>query len=577
MSFWFIEDAVRLAREKAEIAKLREESWLKGAAWTLDGNLLALDVDLEVHEQPYHLRMTYPTLFPACPPAVRPYGDDDGVRLSRHQYGGGDLCLEWGQDTWLPEITGADILRSAHKLLHTENPKNSAQPHGEVATRHALTQGQEVRSSLFRVLVPASLTALFDTLQAPTVARATGWMQPGQERPFTYAIETVELEPDMWACPEHAPFKPKYPTMLTGVIVKTDLDVVLRNIKNLSDLAASLNLESLVQEDNSISFVLLSSGDRLQVAYANPTGELYEAAVIRTDDQGRREPPAFDGLHQKKVGVVGAGSAGSKIAITLARSGVGNFVLVDDDVFIPQNVKRHTLTWTSVGENKVDALSTQIRQVSANARVDVRRMRLTSQESASGSAGALDALADCDLIIDATADASTLNQISLIVARDSKPLVWLEVYAGGIGGMIARHRPSRDPDPKRMRAAFNSFTLAASTEEPPRAIGAYMAQGPDGEPVIASDADVSVVAHAAAEMAIDILIEQEPSRFPYSMYLIGLARGWVFQQPFHTIPIDVGEPKPKTLTDEEQQANAEMLAFVEDLLKKATSDGNVPA
>lgn len=52
MSFWFIEDAVRLEREKTEIAKLREESWLKGAAWTLDGNLLALDVDLEVHEQP---------------------------------------------------------------------------------------------------------------------------------------------------------------------------------------------------------------------------------------------------------------------------------------------------------------------------------------------------------------------------------------------------------------------------------------------------------------------------------------------------------------------------------------------
>ncbi len=577
MSFWFIEDAVRLEREKTEIAELSEESWLKGAAWMLDGNLLALDVDLEVHEQPYHLRMTYPTLFPACPPAVRPHGDDDAMRLSSHQYVGGDLCLEWGQDTWLPEITGADVLRSAHKLLDTENPKNTAQPHGEVATRHALTQGQEFRSSLFRVLVPASLAALFDTIQAPTVARATGWMQPGQERPVTYVIEAVELEPDPWTCPEHVPFKPKHIATSAGVIVKTDLVIILRNVENLSDLATTLNLEPLVCEGDSISFVLLSSCGRLQAAYANASGDLYEAAAVKTGDLGRRDPLAFDRLRQKKVGVVGAGSAGSKIALTLARSGVANFVIVDDDVFVPQNVKRHTLTWSSVGENKVDALSTQIRQVSANAKVDVRRMRLTSQESASGSAGALNALTDCDLIIDATADATTLNQVSVIAARDSKPLVWLEVYAGGIGGMIARHRPNRDPDPKTMRAVFNRFTQAASADEPPRAIGAYMAQGPEGEPVIASDADVSVIAHAAAEMAIDILVEQEPSKFPYSMYLIGLTRGWVFEQPFHTIPINVGEPKPATPTDEEQQANAGMVAFVEELLNKAKNDGNVTA
>jgi molybdopterin/thiamine biosynthesis adenylyltransferase len=491
----------------------------------------------------------------------------------------GDLCLEWGPDTWLPEITGADVLRSAHKLLETENPKNTTQPHGEVASRHALTPGQELRSVTFRVLVPASIIALIGKFETQTVARTKGWSQPGQERPITYVIESVECGSNAWTCPEHAPFKPKYGGSFSGVIIKTDKDVGLGTIQNTSDLATALGSENLFyqSEDDAVRFLLLSRHGTLQAAYVSSAGDLYRAGVVKTDDGGRREPVSFDLLRDRKIGVVGAGSAGSKIAMTLARSGVRSFVLVDDDIFIPQNVKRHTLTWNSVGENKADALSTQIRQVSPDANVDVRRMRLDGQECASGVAGVLDALARCDLIIDAAADANTINQLSFIAERDSKPVIWLEIYAGGLGGMIARHRPGLDPDPRAMRAAFNSYTQTATEESAPRALGAYAAEGPNGEPVIASDADVSIIAHAAAEMALDILTEQEPSKFPSSMYLIGLARGWVFDQPFHTIPIDVGLPKELPSAEASRQANDEMLAFVEDLLEKAKNDGNVTA
>jgi hypothetical protein len=43
-------------------------------------------------------------------------------------------------------------------------------------------------------------------------------------------------------------------------------------------------------------------------------------------------------------------------------------------------------------------------------------------------------------------------------------------------------------------------------------------------------------------MAIDMLIPREPSAFPNSVYLIGLAKGWIFEKPFETYPIDVGGP-----------------------------------
>jgi hypothetical protein len=40
-------------------------------------------------------------------------------------------------------------------------------------------------------------------------------------------------------------------------------------------------------------------------------------------------------------------------------------------------------------------------------------------------------------------------------------------------------------------------------------------------------------------MVIDLLLARQPSSFPYSMYLVGMKEGWVFKEPFFTIPIDV--------------------------------------
>ena len=66
--------------------------------------------------------------------------------------------------------------------------------------------------------------------------------------------------------------------------------------------------------------------------------------------------------------------------------------------------------------------------------------------------------------------------------------------------------------------------------------------GGPGSPLIADDADVTVIASHAARMGIDMLIPRSPSMFPNSVYMIGLAKGWIFEQPFETHPIEVGPP-----------------------------------
>ena len=58
-------------------------------------------------------------------------------------------------------------------------------------------------------------------------------------------------------------------------------------------------------------------------------------------------------------------------------------------------------------------------------------------------------------------------------------------------------------------------------------------------PAIADDADVAVLAAHATRMAIDLLIPRDPSIFPHSVYMVGLAGGWIFDQPFETHPIEI--------------------------------------
>jgi hypothetical protein len=67
----------------------------------------------------------------------------------------------------------------------------------------------------------------------------------------------------------------------------------------------------------------------------------------------------------------------------------------------------------------------------------------------------------------------------------------------------------------------------------------YAAETEDGEVLVASNADVAIIAHHAARFVPDCFTPRERSKFPHSMYLIGLARGWVFEAPFDTIPISM--------------------------------------
>ena len=79
-------------------------------------------------------------------------------------------------------------------------------------------------------------------------------------------------------------------------------------------------------------------------------------------------------LSKSKVAVFGLGGVGSFVCEGLARSGIGNFVLVDFDKIDKSNINRQLIATTkTVGKYKVDLMKERILEINPDAKVEVYR------------------------------------------------------------------------------------------------------------------------------------------------------------------------------------------------------------
>ena len=129
MESWIFREPERFRQEREAIENLkRAADWLVVADWNIEGEGLCVDAVIRAHGHDYEVRLLYPHLFPHVPPIVRPRNAQG--RWSTHQYVGpnGVLCLEYRSDNWRPEITGAQMLESTHRILDIENPLGENRP-----------------------------------------------------------------------------------------------------------------------------------------------------------------------------------------------------------------------------------------------------------------------------------------------------------------------------------------------------------------------------------------------------------------------------------------------------------------
>jgi sulfur-carrier protein adenylyltransferase/sulfurtransferase len=538
---WYVLNAARFGAEREALATLEESAtWLeiRGSRIDTPSSAFCVDADISAAGRVYPVTLRYGLNFPSTPPAVLARTDE---RWSEHQYTTGELCLEYGPDNWRPDLTGADMLRSAERLLREQ--AHAAGPLRSVPSRHLTTVGQDFRGRFVRPLVTEAARAFWDAAPTETTFTIKFWTVLREESFVILPKEVTTLSGELWN--DHSVPQGLERAALVrhglGLLLPSGIDAP--EVNSRTDLFARLSTFGFAPPDgytpDSIELIFVKDATGYSTFWAHQDSHVSRHRALLSNG-GQRLSVAHAALSTKKVGVVGCGSAGGKIATMLARSGVLTFVLVDDDILLPENVLRNDLDWSHVGEHKADALAERISLVAPSATCDVRRQRLGGQESNASADWALTRLRGCDLIVDATASSHVFNLLAGI-ARGHRTLIWLEVFAGGIGGMIARARPRLDPDPFSVRARIAGWCEEKGIPAPASGPTPYEGILDDSLPLIADDADVTVIAAHAARMCIDALLSIDPSSFPASAYMIGLARHWIFDQPFHTWPIDVGK------------------------------------
>jgi sulfur-carrier protein adenylyltransferase/sulfurtransferase len=565
---WWLRDPERLKAEVAAIDGLREnERWLTSVAYRPTADLaLSVDFVLTVGADTFQLELSYPQLFPETPPSMIPR---DGRRISGHQYGrGGELCLELRSDNWDPSFTGAMMIESAHRLISGEREIGPAP--AEVLSAHRTTLGQELRGSLCRFLLTRTLGEILHQLTTGDayVATVTEIFAP---KSYTAFVQSVHTGTGANFHETGIPGMGRTSTPAVLVVVDSPKQITATmDDTGLQELVKSAHAVGTLHEprdDDGGYFVVIAAEGTARLYFSFPKDGARAVVpydtIDLTADNDLRLGEDMAALPAKRVGIIGCGSIGSKIAASLARSGVGGFVLVDDDVLKPSNLVRNDLDARVLGAHKADGLDARLKAISAVVTVSVRRVALGGQEPSGTVASVLDELATCDLLVDATADPHAFNFIASVARGFLRPMIWAEVYAGGIGGFVGRLRPGIEPPPHAARAQYFGWCRAQGVE-PPVTGDRYGADG--GKPLIASDADVSVIAAHAARMAVDVLARGENSHFAHPAYVIGLEAEWIFTEPFDTRPIQfvpAGDWKPTPSPETTKEA----IEFVLSLIK----------
>ena len=133
--------------------------------------------------------------------------------------------------------------------------------------------------------------------------------------------------------------------------------------------------------------------------------------------------------------------------------------------------------------------------------------------------------------------------------------------------MIARSRPGIDPSPQIIRDEVEVWCSNPLFPDPPIENVDYGSTGVGSQPMVANDADVSVIASHFTRLIIDTLANPEESCFDNSAYMIGLRKEWIFKAAFDKYPVPIklpvaAEPLVDLTIDQSNRASSVLLAMI---------------
>ncbi|GAG05483.1 unnamed protein product, partial [marine sediment metagenome] len=123
--------------------------------------------------------------------------------------------------------------------------------------------------------------------------------------------------------------------------------------------------------------------------------------------------------NKTKIAIIGLGALGSHLFLNLSRSGLGEWVLIDDDVLLPHNLARHALNGYALGKPKVDSLRLIAESIIDGENI-VRSIRANVITPESSKEEILQVFEKSEIIIDAAASIGVSRHLSLDVDSSAR-------------------------------------------------------------------------------------------------------------------------------------------------------------
>lgn len=545
---WFDDNNKRLIEEYDSLNEFEKSNdWVKNVSWRIEKEeLLTFYFDIYIDDKLYSLKMIFPRFFPKAPITVKI--NEKNTKWTSHQYISGVLCLEWGPDNWSENISGVDMIQSTYDLLYAEKPKSKGVKREIVASRDDFSLGQQIRfekkvfyltKEMFEIFLAVN-SNLTLKLKENFVDASSSVYQLGS---CYFDGKEVKLLPE-----RQFDLLSGYQTVLGVMCKATELKTTYGYEELLEefDIAEIKKTVTEVSQKESLNEIVVMMSDSFNILayYIDLKSEkVYDIFLLKDDDRKERNPYEGKVSKETKVAIVGAGSLGSKISLSLARSGLRNFFLVDDDVFLEHNIQRHELDSRHLGQMKVDALSKRLKKIAFDTAVQTSHLALSTLESNQAYNSLINSISECDIIIDATANDEAFYVLANISLLKNRPMVWGKVFAGGLGGVIAKNNPDSNATPFQIQEGIKNFYLDNPHEAHQNTRDYTQLVG--DEVFIASDADVGIIASWMTKMVFSVLEPNNKSvQFHSDIYFIGSKQEWIFNQPMEVVSLNVERTEP---------------------------------
>ena len=156
------------------------------------------------------------------------------------------------------------------------------------------------------------------------------------------------------------------------------------------------------------------------------------------------------GCDARRIAMVGAGAIGSAVAEGLAREGLfASWTVVDDDVFLPHNCARHTLTSWDVGRVKARALAARLTAVRSGLRATAIDADLLGPDGVE----AVRACEAADVILDASASVPVSRRICDLPGGARRVSAFFN--PSGTAGVLLAEDVARVSDLRSLEAAYH--------------------------------------------------------------------------------------------------------------------------